>query len=339
MNNTERITLVTLILLIMTLFSFFTNLNNSKENGENPPLSNNKVIYPKKDPIVKTKPQDKNSNILQPKNFNSPCLNHTIMSIVAHEDDDLLFMNPNTDNLIHNGSCLVTVYLTAGDDGNNSDYWLGRQKGSEAAYSKMMGSISQWTEYTLITQGKENITIAKQNGNNKITLIYMHLPDGNLNGNGFITSQFESLSRLYSGAIKTINTIDNKSSYTSDQLTNALSQLMNDYQPIQIWAQSTYNSKTHTDHPDHISTGLYTKKALDLYVNTQHDHILIPIKYYLGYTVNDLQPNLNTLESNNKAKIFTVYANHDSSICKPSGDCTNINTYNSYFYRQYNSVR
>src|SRR6478752_2238442 len=41
------------------------------------------------------------------------------MNIVAHEDDDILFMNPPTYTDVAAGRCLTTVYLTDGDDAPN----------------------------------------------------------------------------------------------------------------------------------------------------------------------------------------------------------------------------
>ena len=42
------------------------------------------------------------------------------MQIVAHEDDDLLFMNPDLEHAIDAGSCVRTIYVTAGDAGTHT---------------------------------------------------------------------------------------------------------------------------------------------------------------------------------------------------------------------------
>ena len=59
------------------------------------------------------------------------------MNVVAHEDDDILFMDPPTYTDVAAGRCLTTVYLTAGDDGQGASYWHGREDGAMAAYAKM----------------------------------------------------------------------------------------------------------------------------------------------------------------------------------------------------------
>ena len=57
------------------------------------------------------------------------CAQRTLV-VVAHEDDDLLFMNPDVQHDLAAGVCVTTVFLTAGDDGQSSDYWLGRELAS-----------------------------------------------------------------------------------------------------------------------------------------------------------------------------------------------------------------
>src|SRR5579875_1841597 len=46
-----------------------------------------------------------------------PACRQNVMNIVAHEDDDLLFINPRIAQAIDQQACVRTVYVTAGDDG------------------------------------------------------------------------------------------------------------------------------------------------------------------------------------------------------------------------------
>jgi hypothetical protein len=57
--------------------------------------------------------------------------------IVAHEDDDLLFMNPDLSAGIANGNRVVTVYLTAGTS-TDPDYMTRRETGILNAYAFMI---------------------------------------------------------------------------------------------------------------------------------------------------------------------------------------------------------
>src|SRR5690348_2456392 len=81
---------------------------------------------------------------------------YTLMQIVAHEDDDILFMNPDVYNMIAAGYGNVTIYLTAGEadgsvDGTQSRevFAANRQKGIRAAYAAMAGVTNSWSRATL----------------------------------------------------------------------------------------------------------------------------------------------------------------------------------------------
>jgi hypothetical protein len=64
------------------------------------------------------------------------------VNIVAHQDDDILFMNPDILNAVVAGHRQVTVYITAGNIGLNpdfgKDYSLGREAGAIAGYQKLL---------------------------------------------------------------------------------------------------------------------------------------------------------------------------------------------------------
>src|SRR5215475_11483965 len=47
-----------------------------------------------------------------------PECNGRSMNIVAHEDDDLLFLSPDLIHDIQSGRCVRTIFVTAGDAGD-----------------------------------------------------------------------------------------------------------------------------------------------------------------------------------------------------------------------------
>jgi GlcNAc-PI de-N-acetylase len=106
------------------------------------------------------------------------------MTIVAHQDDDLLFTNPGVLHAIQSGSAVRTVYLTAGDDGMATSYWLTREDGPKAAYALMAGTANSWTQSDAGVPGHP-IPVFTLSGHPGISLAYLRLPDGNLNGSGF----------------------------------------------------------------------------------------------------------------------------------------------------------
>ena len=63
------------------------------------------------------------------------------VNIVAHQDDDILFMNPDILNTVYiAGHRQVTVYITGGNIGvaSGTDYVLEREEGAIAGYSKLL---------------------------------------------------------------------------------------------------------------------------------------------------------------------------------------------------------
>src|SRR6476619_6786273 len=63
------------------------------------------------------------------------------VNIVAHQDDDILFMNPDILKSVVAGHRQVTVYITAGNIGIAGDqhaYSLTREAGAIAGYQKLL---------------------------------------------------------------------------------------------------------------------------------------------------------------------------------------------------------
>jgi LmbE family N-acetylglucosaminyl deacetylase len=250
------------------------------------------------------------------------CSVPSVFSVVAHQDDDLLFMNPDLLHDIRAGHCIRTVYLTAGDAGSSQVYWLGRQQGSEAAYSKMLGVDDIWVERTVKLADNEYITVANPRGGAKVSLIFMHLPDGNITGQGFAATNFESLARLEAGEIGAMNSVDGQSAFTSDQLVAALSSLMHVYQPTEIRTQANYAGGRFPDHSDHQAVGRYVKRAYQQYENEQFENkIAIPIKFYLGYPIHQFPPNVSDGDLIAKSLTFFTYAQFDRGVCGSSQEC------------------
>lgn len=264
------------------------------------------------------------------------CSVPTVFNVVAHEDDDLLFMNPDILKDIHAKHCVRTVYITAGDSGASASYWLSREQGSEAAYAQMAGTDEVWVQRIVKLKDRQFITVANPRGNSQVSVIFMHLPDGNLLGQGFGASANQSLGKLLRGDIHTITSVDGQSSYSRDGLVDALVALMHVYQPAEIRTQSTMNDGVLPDHSDHLSVGALTRRAHDRYQNQQfEDKIQVPVSYYRGYPIRRQPVNLVGPELDEKQAIFLMYAKHDDGVCQSVDQCGRSATYGSYLQRQY----
>jgi LmbE family N-acetylglucosaminyl deacetylase len=260
----------------------------------------------------------------------------TTMNVVAHEDDDLLFMNPDLLKEIKAGHCVRTIYMTAGDAGAGEFYWLSREQASEAAYAKMLGTDDVWVHRIVQLGDKQFITVANPRGNSRISLIFMHLPDGNMRGEGFDATGHENLERLASGNLSQLHSVDRQSVYDKNQLTDVLVSLMHIYIPSEIRTQSEFRGSHFQDHSDHMSASHFTKIAHEQYEAQQYEgRVTIPLLFYEGYPIRELPENVSGTELETKEMIFSAYAQHDGSVCHSRKDCEGDPAYNGYLRRQY----
>lgn len=268
---------------------------------------------------------------------NPICRGPILMNVVAHEDDDLLFMNPDLDTAIKSGMCVRTIYVTAGDAGSDAFYWLGREQGSQAAYSKMLDWHDIWVQRVVHLGGNRYATIANPRGNAKISLIYLHLPDGNLRGQGF-SRRYESLAKLDNGAVSEIHDVYVDAAYSAEQLRRTLSDFMFLYQPTEIRTQANVVSGAFPDHSDHMAVGRFTTKAYATYKQEHFaDKVTIPLNYYIGYPVHQRPANIFGPALENKEQIFQAYGAFDGNVCHSVTQCRHDSAYGAYLPRQYQS--
>lgn len=257
----------------------------------------------------------------------------TIMGIVAHQDDDLLFMNPDIVHNLRNGTCVRVLYLTAGDAGNDKVYWLGREEGSRAAYAQMLGLHDpEWVSRTVAVSAGRYVTISRIRNNSQVSLVFMHFPDGNVDGSGFSRTHYESLRHLEAGLTPVIHTVDNQSTYSSNELIATLTTFMNAYQPQEVYTQAIHNlSKRYPDHSDHLMTGWYAQQA---YAGFMQQHPDTHISFYIGYPIRERPENISPQDIKDIEAAFFTYAKHDKGTCESEYACSKM----SYFYylrRQY----
>lgn len=264
------------------------------------------------------------------------CSAPTSLNIVAHQDDDLLFMNPDIQRDIAAGHCVRTIYVTAGDAGSNHFFWLGREQGSESAYSKMIGKDAIWIQHVVKLADNQYVTVANPKGNTKISLVFMRLPDGNIHGQGFGASRHESLQKLTQKQIPNIHSIYGDSTYSVEELASALTEFMFIYQPAVIRTQATLVSNEYPDHSDHMSVSRLTERAYGLYEASRYSNsVTIPILRYIGYPIHASPENVSSDDLETKTAAFLSYAKHDGSVCQSVDLCASNAAYGSYLRRQY----
>ena len=254
------------------------------------------------------------------------CNNGASMNIVAHEDDDILFLSPDLIRDIQNDRCVRTVFVTAGDAGDANSrppYWKSRAEGARSAYAHMAHVPSAWT----ISDAHiphHLIPIYTLQGHPNISLVFLNLPDGNFDGNGFSNNNYQSLQKLLWGAISEITAIDRSNGFTKAGLESTLLKLIRNYRPDELRTQDI--NFVIWDHSDHRAVASLVESANVRYT-TPHTFISYRDYIDLFYAQNIFGADLVA-----KEKTFEVYARHDSQI-----GCYRC-FYNPYFYwlkRQY----
>lgn len=230
------------------------------------------------------------------------------MQIVAHEDDDLLFLSPDLLRDVRSGRCVRTVIVTAGDAARGTAYWHDREAGSLAAYARMAGVADAWTTSDAGVPGHP-MPLLTLTAAPRVSLAFMRLPDGNRRGTGMQVHDHESLMRLWQGLIPSITAVDGSTTYTAATLTTTLTALVDGFQPTTIRTQDWTIPFQTGDNADHTATALFVRQA-DNAVPTPHQLLA-----YGGYPIWTRPPNVAGADLKGKTAAFTAYARHDAIMC------------------------
>lgn len=240
--------------------------------------------------------------------------------IVAHPDDDLLFMNPDVDLAIDAGPS-VTFVLTAGDAGAEDPYWHRRESGLRAAYARMAAVSDDWHLSTIQVAG-HLLPVSSLTKRPDVRLVFFRLPDGGFDaktggGDGTPRHPHASLARLWSGAIPSLSTVDGRDTYTRDELTATLAVLLRRVTPRRIGVLEP--TPHEFDRADHWASARFAVRAIRT--------IGAPQAWaYMGYPLFNaargvsVPPNLDENQRWQKRRTFLAYCPFDRIACPPVGD-------------------
>jgi LmbE family N-acetylglucosaminyl deacetylase len=196
-----------------------------------------------------------------------------------------------------------------------------------AAYAEMYGVADTWQATQQILAG-HTVTVDALKNVPQVALVFLRLPDGNIDGTGFPSTKNQSLQKLVAGTIPTIEAVDGSASYTKQQLVDALQAVMIADLPDQIRTQASTNLSD-GDHADHHAVGTLTDLAATGYLQPH------TVTHYLGYPDKTLPVNLTDDAITTKQLAFLAYAKFDGAVCQTAFECQNTYTYGSYLTRQY----
>ncbi|MFE6866365.1 PIG-L family deacetylase [Kitasatospora sp. NPDC057692] len=255
----------------------------------------------------------------------------SFLQIVAHQDDDILFMNPDLNRQYAAPS--VTVYLTGGETTDPRfpspcAYSESRDAGARAAHARLAGVAEPtWnTAAERLTSGKivqlDTLDQAPQ-----IQLVFLRLHDGGDTnypaGGGRATldtlfaegpggpSHQATLGSLPADGVCDLAYAHQ--SYTHDELLATLTELMERFRPTVLLTQDPRVPKGYdrnplnpADHTDHIAAARFAGKAALGYHGPDGNGRVI-LRNYRDYNVRMDPPNLPASTAKEKKKTFLAY--------------------------------
>ncbi|MFD9629465.1 PIG-L family deacetylase [Streptomyces violascens] len=272
----------------------------------------------------------------------------SVMQVIAHPDDDLFFMNPDTGQSLRSGRPMTSVYVTAGEaDGVNAPppkkaggpkplvdkakYSEARQNGIRGAYAQMATGDrgSAWTRTSIPTAGGGTAEVDTLNAHPDIHLVWIQLREaGSINGN-----QPNSLRGLWNGQVDRLTSEIASGSpakpftYTKDQVVKTLAGLMEHFRPTHVRTLDPTpgkEGKLHkiVDHQDHIYSARFAQAALQLYAKSVN-HPNFSVQTYFGYNTSYLPHTFAKPAADAKADIVKTYAwmNPNDNYCDSAAGC------------------
>lgn len=267
-----------------------------------------------------------------PAHADTPAATPSIVEVFAHQDDDLLFFNPDLRKAY--GTPIVSVYVSAGGASGLTGpgepfpttcaYALSRDKGARAAHARIAGVTNPtWTVQALSINGKvvEEDTLDQAP---QVKLVFMKLHEaGDANFVTGVNNQAQLLDLYENGQADgsheaTMGTLpaDGGSScqaayahqtYTHAELTGTLTALIAHYQATAVFGMDPNVGYDFSSNDDHIGVANFTTDALAAYHGPGGTgHVLL--RDYRDYTISVDTANVDTGNGSLKNGDFLAYA-------------------------------
>ncbi|PPK63744.1 PIG-L family deacetylase [Actinokineospora auranticolor] len=268
-----------------------------------------------------------------------------IVHVVAHQDDDILFMNPDLQNSIGAGRPVKTIFVTAGENTHEpgdqgplperdrcktardlvrEEYAYCRQQGAKAAYAQMAGQADEWDHGTVrVDTGQGPVVVDEYTLRDRpeVALVFLNVPETADDDPEVAPAGGQSLMRLWEGTAtaKTVlawGTLAPRYTYDHNRLLDVLRGLLGRYHPTVVRVQDPEpDPKIHGDHDDHVHTARFADQAVKEYADTTGRRSVDLINYR-DYNISDGQVNLTGLDfpyggRDQKANTFFAYDGWD----------------------------
>lgn len=197
--------------------------------------------------------------------------------IVAHQDDDLLFMQPDLLEAVQRDGGITTVYVTAGNGTRGVGVAEERYEGLREAYAEAAGARDWhcgWIE--VLGHVAQHCRLESR----PVSLVFLGYPDGGKEG-----EYDASLLRLWQGAITSAETIGERTTrYSREELIDVVAHIARHTQPATV--RTLEIAATHgRDHADHMIVGALSMLAM------ARANIRADLLSYRGYDIANEPPN------------------------------------------------
>ncbi|MFD1539948.1 PIG-L family deacetylase [Nonomuraea guangzhouensis] len=236
-------------------------------------------------------------------------LGERFVQVVAHPDDDLLFMSPDLYGGVRGERPSVTVYLTAGEGTAGLDdhhdpyvYAQDRVEGLRAAYAHLAGVRNAWRS-TMMTAGRLSVQVDSLVERPRVMLIYAGLPDG---GDPRVDGGRDALTRLWAGqsCVRLFGGADRPCVHRED-VVRLLRAIYRKYHAnvVRTLDPAPPPRCRMCDHPDHVASARFAAAAAE---GEQ-----VRLVAYRGYPMTVWAPNVPRRMRELKREIFGIYRSHD----------------------------
>ncbi|MFF3692419.1 PIG-L family deacetylase [Streptomyces sp. NPDC002221] len=278
-----------------------------------------------------------------------------LLQILAHPDDDLYFMNPDTQHTLDSGVPLVSVYVTGGEaNGDNrvvSDtgphvydkaaYSSARHQGLRQAYATLLGMdrYTPWEKSVAELRGGHRAEVNRlQHRGRSVELVFlntaMHTPLGGRMG---LPSLWEDRHLQLPVVIAEGSPLTRAKAYTYDSMVDVLEGLLADYEPTLVQTldpdpdiqHSSPVNRSHdseqpgySDHADHTAAASFAWAALIRHAERGNAFLATAYRaYYNRHWPKNLPPRVLA----EKAAHLVPYGGSKDWQCGNPGGCGDYN--------------
>ncbi|KQX59182.1 MULTISPECIES: PIG-L family deacetylase [unclassified Streptomyces] len=227
----------------------------------------------------------------------APARRALLLQVAAHPDDDLYFMNPDSQRLLDAGVPLVSVYVTAGEHtGRNriagmpdtppdrAAYSSARHQGLRQSYAVALGlpAFTPWRRETLaLPDGRRAELDTLTHGARRVELVFLNLPMHTSRRYMALPALWHDRALELRTHLSTGSPVTRSDTYDYDRLVGVLAELFHRYRPtvvhtldpdpdVQTSDEATRKRDSeqpgYSDHGDHTAVACFTWAALARWV-------------------------------------------------------------------------